>query len=160
MRSIWYLCMLGLCGPVLAGGVLDPLAFLVGHCWEGEIHAGTDKHCYRWLYNEQFIIDEHVVYGDEPDYHGTTVYYYDNEDERIEFFYINSRGGVSTGYADVREEGIVFPEKVVSGDDVRIVETVLQPDGADAYRNIAREQSVGGWKTWWETTFQRLEESR
>jgi hypothetical protein len=43
----------------------QPLAFLVGHCWQGTFPDGkaTDGHCFSWIYGSKFVRDEHVVHS-------------------------------------------------------------------------------------------------
>jgi hypothetical protein len=68
-----------LLGPVAgstAESLLDPLAFLAGHCWTTVIDGGRerDTHCYEWVHDGMHLRDRHVVRGDKPEYRGETLY--------------------------------------------------------------------------------------
>jgi len=54
---------------------LQPLQFLVGHCWAGDLprEMGRDTHCFEAMYGSHFIRDKHVVHGKNPDYLGETL---------------------------------------------------------------------------------------
>lgn len=75
---------------------LEPLAFLVGHCWRGSFASGeTDTHCFEPVYDGQHVRDRHEVAGPDGIYRGETLYSRDGE--TVTFTYWNSLGGVSRG---------------------------------------------------------------
>jgi uncharacterized protein YndB with AHSA1/START domain len=81
--------------PQLRPG-LEPLAFLVGHCWRGEFKTDEqDTHCFESVYGGQHLRDRHEVTGAKGVYRGETLYSFDGQ--AATFTYWNSQGGVSRG---------------------------------------------------------------
>jgi hypothetical protein len=78
---------------------LEPLRFLVGHCWRAPMKQGTeqDTHCFEPAYGGQHVRDRHEVTGAAPPYSGETLYSWNGVDRRIDYVYFNSLGGVSRG---------------------------------------------------------------
>ena len=52
-------------GAAMSADPYQPLAFLVGHCWKGELPGGkqSDEHCFSWIYDKKFVRDVHVARG-------------------------------------------------------------------------------------------------
>lgn len=80
---------------------LEPLRFLVGHCWRGEMKGGTqqDVHCFEPVFDGQHVRDRHEVGtgSGSPTYRGETLYSWDGGAGRVAYVYWNSLGGVSRG---------------------------------------------------------------
>jgi hypothetical protein len=79
---------------------LEPLRFLVGHCWRGEMKGGAqeDTHCFEPVFDGQHVRDRHEVKeGGEGVYRGETLYSWDGGSGRVAYVYWNSLGGVSRG---------------------------------------------------------------
>ena len=78
---------------------LEPLRFLVGHCWRGEMKGGAehDTHCFEPVFEGQHVRDRHEVTGGAHVYRGETLYSWDGGAGRVAYVYWNSLGGVSTG---------------------------------------------------------------
>ena len=83
--------------PALRPG-LEPLGFLVGHCWRGRFEPGgeVDTHCFDAVYGGQHLRDRHEVTGDRAVYRGETLYSAD-AGGAVSYTYWNSQGGVSRG---------------------------------------------------------------
>ena len=77
--------------------LLAPLLALAGHCFVGDIAAGTrDEHCFTSVYGGQHIRDVHVVTKDgRAVYQGETIY--SVEGASIAFTYLSSIGGIGRG---------------------------------------------------------------
>ena len=83
--------------PTLRQG-LEPLAFLIGRCWEGRFENGqTDRHCFESVYGGQHVRDVHEVTGGARTYRGETIYSWDGTANAVTYTYWNSSGGVSRG---------------------------------------------------------------
>ncbi|HYJ31227.1 MAG TPA: SRPBCC domain-containing protein [Allosphingosinicella sp.] len=83
--------------PALRQG-LEPLAFLVGHCWRGQFPGGEqDMHCFESVYGGQHVRDRHEVTGGARAYRGETLYSWDGRAGIVTYTYWNSSGGVSRG---------------------------------------------------------------
>lgn len=99
--------------PAAAPSVADPLdglAFLVGHCWRGELSPGVhDTHCFDRLYGNHFVRDRHEVTGG---YSGETLYSQSRTDEGAEYTYWASSGGVSRGTMRVVGDVLDFGDEV------------------------------------------------
>jgi hypothetical protein len=77
---------------------LQPLAFLVGHCWRGQLPDGNeDVHCFESVYGGQHVRDRHEVTGGAEIYRGETLYSWDGAAGAVAYTYWNSLGGVSRG---------------------------------------------------------------
>lgn len=75
---------------------LEPLGFLVGHCWRGHFASGeVDTHCFETAYDGQHVRDRHEVTGGRGVYRGETLY--SAEPGGVTYTYWNSLGGVSRG---------------------------------------------------------------
>jgi hypothetical protein len=155
--------MLGvLACPVVADEMaerFEPLAFLAGHCWQGEFPGGksTDRHCFEWVWDRAHLRDVHVVTGGETPYCGETLYSWDAELDRIAFRYFNSVGGVSEGILLVGPEGIRSPEeryRDASGE--RVFRSTLVPMDADHYRTRVEQHKDGEWQETWVVDFSRV----
>jgi hypothetical protein len=93
--------------------VYAPLAFLIGHCWQGTFPDSTvtDRHCFSWVYGDKFVRDQHVVHtGDgKPDSLGETVYVWDGESRQLQYLYIESAGGFARGTVSSEGATLTFP---------------------------------------------------
>jgi hypothetical protein len=90
----------------------EPLAFLVGHCWQGTLQNGnrSDRHCFSWVYDQKFIRDVHVVSGDgAADRTGESIYVWNATRKLLEYLYIESDGGSSRGTVLAEGDTLVFP---------------------------------------------------
>jgi hypothetical protein len=90
-----------------------PLAYLVGHCWQGTFPDGkvTDTHCFSWIYGGKFIRDQHVVHhgaGSKDDL-GESIYLWDAASGELQYLYIESAGGFSRGSVTAAPDALVFP---------------------------------------------------
>ena len=135
----------------------QPLAFLVGSCWEGTFPDGksTDKHCFEWVYGGKFIRDRHRSGGQKAPYEGETWHGWDTERGSLVFWYFNSLGGVSTGTALPTAEGIVFPERHVSSQGIREFRSVWKQTSADSYKTVLMEKTGEDWVEVWTMSFKR-----
>lgn len=125
--------------PPLRKG-LEPLAFLAGHCWKGELKTGEqDTHCFEPVYGGQHLRDRHEVTGGKGVYAGETFYSVAGH-EALEFVYFNSLGGVSRGTFEARPEGLKFGDEVYRGADGRRITLSVswRRAGDDAYEVVTR----------------------
>lgn len=100
---------------------LEPMRFLVGHCWRGPMNQGTrsDVHCFEPVFGGQHIRDRHEVTGGPTVYRGETMYSWNGAEKRIEFTYWNSIGGVSRGSMIPRPGLFDFGDQSYTGPDGR-----------------------------------------
>ena len=134
--------------PPPVDGPLQPLSFLVGHCWRGEYKAsGTvDTHCFEPLYGGKHVRDRHEVTGGKSAYRGETTYSWNGRTKRIEFTYVNSDGDVSRGSATPVAANLDFGDEVVtlkSGKEIRI-STLWRRIGDTAYEAVTRSEFMPG----------------
>ena len=139
---------------------LQPLAFLAGHCFKGDIpeRRDTDEHCFQWLYGGKALRDVHTVRGaTHPDYVGETTYYWDSVAKRIEFLYVENAGGVMRGTVEPGERAIVFPEtQYVAGGQamtLRVRWSLLPDQGYEAWSEVQGKQ---GWSTFFRVRMARV----
>jgi hypothetical protein len=148
----------GAVGANSASDPLQPLAFLAGHCFKGEVAAGkdTDEHCFSWLYGGKALRDVHTVRGlGHPDYVGESTYYYDSGAKRIEYLYIENAGGVMRGTVEPGDGALVFPPTtyVANGQAMTLrVRWTLQGNGYEAW---SEAQDNGGWATMFKVRMSR-----
>jgi len=124
--------------PPLRPG-LEPLAFLVGHCWQGEFErtGERDMHCFESVYDGQHVRDRHEVQGDGRTYRGETLYSAEG-DGRVAFTYWNSLGGVSRGTMRPGSDRLEFGDEAYAGPDGRRMtfSTHWRRVGADSYEAV------------------------
>jgi hypothetical protein len=91
---------------------LEPMRFLVGHCWRGELDHGKaiDTHCFEPVFGGQHIRDRHEVSGG---YRGETLYSRDVRTGGVEYSYWNSFGGVIRGTMTVKAGVLHFTGEVI-----------------------------------------------
>jgi hypothetical protein len=103
---------------------LQPLGFLVGHCWQGQVAPGRiDRHCFVAL-TDGAIRDRHVVVeGGKRVMGGESVYRWDAAHGAIGFTYRDSFGGRLTGNVQSRGNLLGFDGHYVAsgGQRFRIV---------------------------------------
>ena len=119
---------------------LEPLRFLIGHCWRGEFRNGAvDVHCFESVYGGRHIRDRHEVKGPGAPYRGETLYSWNGETKRVEYTYWNSSGGVSRGTMSPKEGALDFGDETYTGPDGRkmSISTMWRKAGADAYESVS-----------------------
>ena len=94
---------------------LQPLSFLVGHCWRGEFASRkhVDTHCFEPVFGGKFVRDRHEVTGGETVYRGETIYGWNAETRRVEYTYWSSDGGVSRGSMVPKDGALDFGDLVL-----------------------------------------------
>ena len=147
MKTIIAVLLLGLAaapspaaeGPKLRAG-LEPLGFLIGHCWRGEFRNGSvDTHCFESVFGGQHVRDRHEVTGPNAPYLGETLYSWNGEANRVDYTYWNSAGGVSRGSMVPKGDSLDFGNETYTGPDGRktTISTRWRKVGADAYEAIS-----------------------
>jgi len=145
-------CAVPLCataaGPAAAPSPYQPLAFLVGHCWQGSFPNGhaTDMHCFSWVYGGKFVRDEHVVHrgGGRADDFGESIYVWDAAARELQYLYIESAGGYSRGTVAAEADALVFPPTHYrEGAEEQVYRSRWQRAGDDAY-DVTTEFLVDG----------------
>jgi uncharacterized protein YndB with AHSA1/START domain len=120
---------------------LEPLRFLLGHCWRGEFRDGSvDTHCFESVYGGQHVRDRHEVKGTGAPYRGETLYSWDGAAKRVGYTYWNSSGGLSRGTLAAKGEGLDFGDEAYTGADGRktTISTMWRKVGADSYETVSR----------------------
>jgi hypothetical protein len=128
----------------------QPLAFLAGHCWKGEFPGGAktnDEHCFTWIYDGKFLRDQHTVRAaGKPDALGESIYFWDADDNRLEYLYIESDGGSSRGPVTTEQGSLVFPDTTFIQDGkTQVYRSRWQPSGANAYDVLTEFKANDGW---------------
>ena len=102
---------------------LEPMRFLVGHCWRGPMGDGSihDTHCFEPVFDGQHVRDRHQVEGGSKTYRGETIYSWDGGAGRVAYVYWNSLGGVSRGTMVPKGEHLDFGQDVYKGPDGRTI---------------------------------------
>jgi hypothetical protein len=131
-----------------ANAPYEPLAFLVGHCWSGTLPNGkqSDRHCFKWIYDQKFIRDEHVVTGDGPDRPGESIYFWNAASKTLEYLYIESGGGSSKGTVVSEGNTLVFPVTSYVEDGKKITyRSRWVRTGDDSYDVVTEFRGVHRW---------------
>jgi uncharacterized protein YndB with AHSA1/START domain len=130
--------------PALRPG-LEPLDFLVGHCWRGEFpdSAEQDTHCFDTVYGGQHVRDRHEVTGGARIYRGESVYSADRSGA-VSYTYWNSSGGVSRGSMRPAADRLDFGDEVYRGPDGREARfsTYWRPAGDDAFESVTESADM------------------
>ncbi len=124
--------------PALRPG-LEPLGFLVGHCWRGEFAEGEqDTHCFESVYGGQHVRDRHEVTGGAGVYRGETLYSADASGA-VGFTYWNSLGGVSRGTMRAEPDRLNFGDETYRDPEGReiAVSTFWRRAGDDGYEAVS-----------------------
>jgi hypothetical protein len=115
---------------------LQPLGFLVGHCWQGQVSPGrVDRHCFVVL-TDGSIRDRHVVAeGGKRVMGGESVYRWDARLGGIAFSYRDTFGGRLSGTVQSRGNLLGFDGRYVAsgGQGFRITSRWARI-GDNAYR--------------------------
>ena len=121
---------------------LQPLSFLVGHCWRGEFKGSgnVDTHCFTPVYDGKHIRDVHEVVSDKGVYRGETVFSWNGELKKVEFVYFNSLGGVSKGGMKPGAEEMVFDDESYVGQDGKKISfsTIWRRVGDNSYETVTK----------------------
>ncbi|MGH8849384.1 MAG: hypothetical protein ACREYD_00165 [Casimicrobiaceae bacterium] len=138
---------------------LKPMAFLAGHCWKGEFAGSkqTDEHCFAWLLDGRALRDTHTVRSPErPDYVGETTYYWNPAAKRVEWLYIENRGGISRGTVESAAGALVFPPTEFVGDGQTMTYRIRwTPVDDNAYEAWSEAKTDHGWSTMFKLTMKR-----
>ena len=138
----------------------QPLAFLAGHCWKGEFPGGktTDEHCFSWIYDGKFLRDTHTVRSPgKPDALGESIYFWDANDNRLEYLYIESDGGSSRGAVSTAQGSLVFPETAfVQNGDTQVYRSRWQQRGPSAYEVLTEFKGKDGWVPGFKVLMERV----
>ena len=131
--------------PALRPG-LEPLGFLVGHCWRGEFAPGgeQDVHCFEAVYDGQHVRDRHEVTGGRGVYRGETLYSVDSG--AVGYTYWNSQGGVSRGTVRAGADRLDFGDETYRSPDGREarISTFWRRVGDDAYESVTQSADLPG----------------
>lgn len=123
---------------------LQPFAFLVGHCWQGQVSPGrTDRHCFALL-TDGTIRDRHVVVeGGKRVMGGESMYRWDAGRGMIVFTYRDSFGGRLSGVVQSRGNLLGFDGYYVAtgGQQFRIASRWARIDDT-TYRAVIRSTDL------------------
>lgn len=124
---------------------LEPLRFLVGHCWRGEFSEGKeqDTHCFETLFEGQHVRDRHEVTGSPNVYRGETIYSWNAKLGRVEYTYWNSLGGVSRGTMKPGTGRLDFDDQVYTGPDGKqiAISTFWRPLDETSYETVSASKA-------------------
>ena len=142
------LALLAAAGPVTLDAGLQPLAFLAGSCWQGDLPGGqgTDTHCFTAMLGGHFLRDRHRV--TPGGYAGETLYRWDRAAQRIRFDYYSSLGMVMSGTASAEANGATFAPEAVGPDGRPMpMRARWRRDGADFYVVTTEIRQNGVWQS-------------
>ena len=126
------------------GNPLQPLSFLVGHCWRGEFtgSGNVDTHCFEPVYGGRHIRDRHEVknVAGKIVYAGESIYGWNGKTRRVEFAYFSSDGAISYGSMTPRDGDLDFGDEVFNGTDGKEIKisTLWRRSGNSAYDAVTR----------------------
>lgn len=128
----------------------QPLAFLVGHCWQGTFPASqvTDRHCFSWVYEGKFVRDQHVVHkgSGKADERGESLYFWDATTRELQYLYIESAGGFSRGTLAADGDTLVFPPThYQENGEEQTYRSRWQRSGEQAYEVVTEFLVKGTW---------------
>jgi hypothetical protein len=136
--------------PAAAADPLQPLAFLIGHCWKGSFAGdarATDEHCFSSIYGGRYVRDEHVARREgRPDAFGESIYLWNSAARQLEYFYVESAGGFIHGTVTVEDGVLVFPAAafIEQGESMN-VRSRWQRAGDDSYDVVTEFQVKDRW---------------
>lgn len=136
------LTLLTLAAAVAPEAGLQPLDFLVGHCWRAAFKPGVDDtHCFDRAYAGRHIRDRHSVTGG---YGGETLYSWDGGAGAVAFTYWNTLGGVSRGTMKPAGDRLDFGDEAYAAPDGKRARmaTHWRRVGGDAYEAVTRSAEM------------------
>ena len=164
LTSLLLLSALALDAPAPgAPNPLQPLQFLVGHCWSGELPRGMgrDTHCFEPMYGGKFIRDKHVVKGKNGDYLGETIYGFDARSKQIAYWYFSSDGDIDQSSVLPVADGFDFPERHLTQPQDVVMRTHWKRLGDNGYEAInERKDAEGKWEVEWKVDYVRTSKTR
>ncbi len=156
-------CLAGTAAAAAAepADLLEPLAFLAGHCWKGTFPDGksTDEHCFAWLYGGRMLRDTHTVRrAGQPDGVGESTYYVDTVANRVAFLYIEDGGGYSRGTMESLPEALLFPDtQYIADGEALVYRARWTRQGDAAYEAWSEAQTPNGWTTMFKLVLKRTD---
>jgi len=132
-----------------------PLAFLAGHCWQGELPGDKkdiDTHCFSWIYgSDKFVRDVHTVRGEgHKDYVGESIYYWDSVAKKLQYLYVENAGGSSKGDVEANDTALVFPPTTYQeGGQTQTYRSRWTHSSADAYDVVTEFRKGDEWTPGW-----------
>jgi len=150
------------CAAADAPSPYAPLAFLAGHCWQGELPGGKkdiDTHCFSWIYGDKFVRDVHTVRGEgHKDYVGESIYYWDSVAKKLQYLYVENAGGSSKGDVEASDTALVFPPSTYQeGGQTQTYRSRWTHSRADAYDVVTEFRKADAWAPGWTVHMVRLE---
>jgi hypothetical protein len=142
-----------------------PLAFLAGHCWQGELPGGKkdiDTHCFSWIYGDKFVRDVHTVHGeDHKDYVGESIYYWDSLAKKLQYLYVENAGGSSHGDVEATDTALVFPPTTYQENGkAQTYRSRWSHDGAEAYDVVTEFKQDQAWTTAWTVHMRKVPDKK
>ncbi|MEL7198577.1 MAG: hypothetical protein AAGL10_09705 [Pseudomonadota bacterium] len=142
---------------------LEPLRFLVGHCWQASFPGteATDTHCWEEMLGGVFIRDTHVVEGRPEPYSGEAIYGVSADAQLATFTYFNSLGGTSAGQMVNAGDRLMFPGEMHQNADgsTIVLRSVMVRVGEHEYIMTTEQQTAKVWSELWSLKFQKLDGS-
>jgi hypothetical protein len=134
---------------IAAAAPLQPLSFLAGHCFKGPVSAtDVDEHCFTWAQQGKALRDVHTVRGpSHPDFTGETLYYWDSAQNRIEYLYVESAGGIMRGTVVPESGALAFPSTAFVADGKAMTLRTRWTLFDGGYEAFCEVQANGGWTT-------------
>lgn len=139
---------------------LQPLDFLVDHCWAGDFPngLGRDTHCFEPMFGGKFVRDKHTLHGKNGDYLGETIYAFDPEKKQILYWYFSSDGDMDSSSVLPVADGFEFPERHLTQPKDLTLRTRWKRSGDDRYTALnERKSSDGTWQTAWKVDYVRVD---
>ncbi len=154
-------CLAGTAVAAEPPPLLQPLAFLAGHCWKGTFPDGktTDEHCFAWMYGGRMLRDTHTVRSPgKPDGVGESTYYVDSVANDVAFLYVESSGGFSRGTMESLPEALLFPDtQYISDGEALVYRARWTRQGDKAYEAWSEAQTQDGWTTMFKLVMKRVD---
>lgn len=162
-KSLWVasLFFVGCASAADAPSPYEPLAFLTGHCWKGELPGGRgmDTHCFTHIYGEKFVRDMHTVHANaHPDYLGESIYFWDGTSKKLKYLYVESDGGSSEGIVDSTNDSLIFPSTDYQEDGkIQTYRSRWTKGAADAYDVLTEFKKGDAWTLGWKVHMTKVE---
>jgi len=137
-----------------------PLKYLVGHCWKGTLPNGkdVDTHCFRWIYPDKFVRDQHTAHGEgHPDYLGESTYYFDSTTKKLRYLYVEIDGGTSAGDVEADATTLIFPAATYQENGkTQTYRSRWTRNGDEAYDVVTEFQKGDKWTPGWTVHMTRV----
>jgi hypothetical protein len=130
-------------------------SFLTQSDWVGKFADGktTDYQHFEWQHGGKFLRNRHHSTGERGGHEGEAVFAYDEEAQRVRFWYWDITGGVSIGHITVHGEEL-HAEEDYRGEQSYKMRSIWKQN-EEGYESQQFAWQDGEWQPLWTVSYRR-----